>query len=482
MRFLESLSFNTKRILFLVFGLLAAIFIGYTAINFGVIVPVLIIMLSGFVLLQIMYFNNPRSTLYVLVAYCFTMGIYSREIGGLQYGLFIEVFIGFAYIVALIKAPVENWKNVQTDLFYLMLGWFLLSVLEVINPAGASVLGWLMEIRSAALYPILIIPVSYVLFTKNKDLNGFLKIIIIFSVLAALNGIKQLYIGPSPGEQRFLDEGGAATHILFGNLRVFSFYSDAGQFGASQASLCVVTLILALGPFKWWKKGLLFVAAALSFYGMLISGTRGALFALIAGVFLAILLSKKFKVMIIGGAVAIACLGVLKFTTIGNNSYQVYRLRSALDPQDASLNVRKNNQKILRDYMSSLPFGGGLGVIGAGGMMYNQDKFLSTIQPDSYWVKVWAMYGIVGFTIWFGIMMYILGKCCGIIWKLKEPGLRIKAIALTCGFAGILFCSYGNEVINTMPSSIIVYVAWVFVFISPKLEKEILERNKLTAD
>ncbi|RZL52600.1 MAG: O-antigen ligase domain-containing protein, partial [Pedobacter sp.] len=113
-------------------------------------------------------------------------------------------------------------------------------------------------------------------------------------------------------------------------------------------------------------------------------------------------------------------------------------------------------------------------------MIYNKTKFLSKIQPDSYWVKVWAMYGIVGFTIWICMMMYILGKCCGIVWRIKDEGLKVKAIALTSGFAGILICSYGNEVINTMPSLIVIYVSIVFVYIMPKLEQEIIDRDLKT--
>lgn len=455
-------------------GILAALFIGFSSFSQGIAFPVFIILLSGFILLQVIYFQNPKSTLYVLVSYCFLFPILAREIGGpLPYGTLIEAFIGFSFIVAMIRIPLDEWKVIQGDLFYVILIWFIISVLEIANPAGAAVMGWLQEIRSAALYPVLIIPITYLFFNTNKDLDTFLKLIIILSLLACINGIKQLYIGPSPGEQRFLDDGGAITHILFGRLRVFSFYSEAGQFGASQAQFCVICLVLALGPFKWWKKALLLVFAGMMFYGMLISGTRGALFALVVGAFVAIMLSKKIKVIIIGGAFAVCFLCFLKFTSIGSGNYQINRLRTAVDPQDPSLNVRINTQRMLTQYMSTRPFGGGLGVIGAWGEKYNQDKFLSTVPPDSYWVKIWAMYGIVGFTLWFGMMMFILGKCCGIVWKLEDPGLRIKAIALTAGYAGILFCSYGNEVINTMPSSIVVYVSWVFVFISPKLEEQI---------
>jgi len=474
MRFLTGLSFNAKRNLFLLVGVLAAIFIANLSYKFGPALPMLIILLAGFILLQIVYFTNPKSTLYVLICYCFLFPILAREtLVDFPLGTLIEAFLFFSFIVAMIKIPIDDWKVVQTDLFYILLAWFILSVIEIANPAGAAVLGWLQEIRSAALYPVMMVPLTYLLFNTNRDLNTFLKLTIALSLLACLNGIKQLHIGPSPGEQFFLDHGGSVTHVLFGKLRVFSFYSEAGQFGASMAHFCLMCLVLALGPFKWWKRVALLIASLLMFYGMLISGTRGALFALVVGAFFAIMLSKQYKVIIIGGALAVCFLCFLKFTTIGNGNYQIYRLRTAVDPQDASLNVRINTQKLLTEYMSTRPFGGGLGVIGAWGEKYNKDKYLSSVQPDSYWVKIWAMYGIVGFILWFGMMMYILGKCCGIVWNLKDPGLRIKAIALTGGFAGILFCSYGNEVINTMPSSIVCYMSWVFVFIAPKLEEQL---------
>ncbi|WP_165973231.1 O-antigen ligase [Pedobacter sp. ok626] len=385
-----------------------------------------------------------------------------------------------AFIAAIFQVAKTGWANANSDIFYLMLFWFFISVIEVINPEGASVIGWLKEIRSAALYPLLITTLSMVIFDEIKDLNNFILLVLIFSTLAALDGFKQQHIGLSKGDIEFLASGGANTHLLWGRLRVFSFYSEAAQFGASQAHIGLMALILALGPIQKKYKVMLLVASALMFYGMLISGTRGALFALIPGAFTAIILSKKFKILIIGGVLGICFICFLKFTYIGNGSYEIYRLRSALNPDDPSLNVRINSQRILREYMSDRPFGGGLGVTGANGMLYNQDKFLSKVQPDSYWVKIWAMYGIVGFTLWLGIMMYILGKCCGITWRIRDEGLKIKAIALTSGFAGILICSYGNEVINTMPSSIIIYMSWAFIYKMPKFDQELTDAKLLT--
>lgn len=416
--------------------------------------------------------------IFFLIAYCFLFSVLAREIGRFPYGTLIEGIILVTWLVVLIRTPGEYWKDLNSVLFYLLLFWFLISLAEVVNP-GSKFMAWLQEVRSAALYPFLMVPLGFLILRENKHLDIFLILIIALSSIGAINGIKQLYIGPSRGEQEFLNAGGAITHILWGRLRVFSFYSDAGQFGASQAHIGLISLILAFGPFKMWKRALLFACALLILYGMLISGTRGALFALIVGAFVAIFLSKKFKVLVIGGVFAVGFLCFLKFTHIGDGNYQIYRLRTAVNPEDASLNVRFNTQRNLREYMSSRPFGGGLGVIGAFGVQYNKDQYLSTVQPDSYFVKIWAMYGIVGLTIWLCIMVFILGRCCGIVWKIEDESLKIKAIALTSGFAGILFCSYGNEVINTMPSSIVVYLSWVLVFIAPRLQTQ--EKSKLLA-
>lgn len=78
------------------------------------------------------------------------------------------------------------------------------------------------------------------------------------------------------------------------------------------------------------------------------------------------------------------------------------------------------------------------------------------------------MYGIIGFILWFGIMMFIIAKGSGIAWYTRDPVLRNQVIALCAGSFGSLFASYGNEVMNALPSSVIVFISWTLVFISRK--------------
>jgi O-Antigen ligase. len=400
------------------------------------------------------------------------MPVLSREIyDAIPYGIGIEVLSLLTWLSVWYNAKKIDFKSLNNDFVILTLVWFIISFLELVNPAGASPRGWLQEIRGTALYPLLIAPLGVILINTKKRLNISLVLLLFFSFLATLNGIKQVKIGPSPGEQAFLNNGGSVTHIVNGQLRAFSYYSNAAQFGPSQAQISIIALVLGIGLKGWFKKIILFLVAILSFYGMLISGTRGAFFVLAVGIFVAIVLSKNIRTIIWGGSISLFLFFILKFTYIGNNNYNIYRLRTAVDPQDASFNVRMINQQKLRDYLATRPFGGGLGVIGFFGHQYNEDKFLSTIEPDSYWVKVWAMYGIVGFIVFFSMWMFVLGKSSAMVWKIEDKNLRVKLISLLAGAAGIFVCSYGNEVMNGMPSLILFQLSIAIVYAMSKQYK-----------
>ena len=470
-------AFTTRtRLPVLLLALLLAVGLGWAISEGGMAVPGLLMAGAVGLPLLIVMGKEPRVGIIVLIAYCFLLFFISRIVGAdIPFGLGVDALLVLTWVLVLFQYQRFEWSYLRSDLVVLALLWFAVNVLEIVNP-GASFQGWYQEMRSTTLYWVLLVPLALLIFNQKRDLDLFLVLIIGLSVFGALNGLKQLFIGLSAGEQEFL-AANTKTHLLWGKLRVFSFYSDAGQFGAAQAHLVLIAGILALGPFKPWKRLLLAVAAGLLLVGMFISGTRGALFALGAGIGVALLISKNFKAFAVGSVFALAAFGVLKYTHIGDTNYNIYRMRTALDPADASFNVRLTNQLKLADYLSSRPFGGGVGTIGNAGIHYNPGTVLASIPPDSYWVKVWAMYGVVGLTIWLGVMLYTLGKCGGIIWHIRDPGLRTKLIALTAGFAGSLFSSYGNEVINFMPSALIVYLSWVFIFLGPRLDKSLATSN-----
>ena len=461
---------NWKKYAGLLLGILVATILGWLiAGNNGMTTGLLLIILPFAIGILALIFLKPRAGFLIFIVYCFLMATLVRHIPGPQFGLGFDALLVLTWLgIIFHRGNKFRFRHLNNDLMWLSLAWLVLTVLQIANPERPSILGWIYEARSATFYWILTVSLSLLILNKKSDIDLFFKIIIFFAFIAVFYGIKQLYIGVDAAENAWLEAGAKKTHVLFGKLRVFSFYSDSAQFGASEAHVSIMCIILAAGPHSVKRKLLYAFAGLVIFYGMLISGTRGALFGLVGGGFTFLILSKQVRILIIGGIIGLGFLGMLKFTHIGSGNDQITRLRTSLDPNDASFQVRLHNQATLRDFLSNKPFGAGVGTLGTWGVKYNADKFISTIPPDSLYVKIWAMYGIVGFIIWFGIMLYILGKSAGIIWNTRDPVLKNKLSALCGGAAGVLLASYGNEVLNSMPTSTIVYVSWAFIWLSPR--------------
>lgn len=348
--------------------------------------------------------------------------------------------------------------------------WMAYNVAEIFNPEARSVTAWVYAVRGTALYMFLTVPLTLLYANTEKDLNRMIKIIFTLSILASFWGLRQYYIGLDFAENRWLDAGSRSTHVLFGNLRVFSFFSDAGQFGAGIAHSAMIALVLALGPFRV-KQRLIFASCALLFfYLMIMSGTRGALMVPVAGSLAYLFASKNFKLMAIGlGALSLVFI-FLKFTSIGNENYQIRRLRSALDPNDASLNVRLENKAKFSAYLKNRPFGGGIGTSGFWGQRFSPGTFLAETPNDSWFIKIWAEMGIVGLYLHIGILAFIGLMGLLRIWQVKDPRLRQKLLALFSGYVGIAAASLGNPLLGQMPTGIILYMSWAYLYLAPKLE------------
>ncbi len=456
-----------------------AVYVGWLIAALGVTVAWLFMVMPFIIGYVVLVFLQPRVGLISFLVYCFLLPGLGRHFVGPQFGLLVDGLLILTWLAVIFhRGHKYRFRYLNNDLIWLGLIWFFITVLEIGNPARPSIVGWLQEMRSTTLYWILVVPLTMMVFNKKTDIVLFLDIIIILSLVGALYGMKQLYFGVDEAEHRWLEGGAKRTHILFGKLRVFSYYSEAAQFGASQAQLAVMCIILALGPHSKSRKLLYSIAGVFIFYGMLISGTRGALGGLIGGGFVFLVLSKQVKMLLLGGLVGLGFIVMLKYTMIGNDNSQIRRLRSGTNPNDASLQVRLINQRTLGNSLASKPFGTGVGTIGMWGVTYNKHINTSKIPPDSYYVKVWAMYGIIGFIIWFGIMLYILGKSAGMIWNVRDPALRNQLCAICAGFAGNLLCSYGNEVSNTMPSSAILYISWALLWMSTRWDTPLLKPSQ----
>jgi hypothetical protein len=427
-------------------------------------------------------FRYPIIGLYTAVALGFILLGLGRYVRGLQVGLGIDAILITTYLALYFSKFQEkvDWTAAKKGITYLSFVWFGYSVFQFVNPEARSVAAWFSG-RGIGLYMLMIVPLTLIFVNTDRKLNLFLYIWGVFSLLATTKGIMQHFMGPDPFEKIWLDEGNAKTHILFGQLRSFSFLSDAGQFGANQAYSAVVALIFSFVLKNPKAKYFFILVAIMGIYGMIISGTRGAISVPLTGFAMFFVLRKNIRVMIIGFFLLVAVFIFFKYTLIGQGNPQIRRMRTAFDPNDASLQVRLENQKRLKAYLATRPFGGGIGHGGVKAQHFLPNAFLSSIATDSWYVLIWVEQGIVGLLLHLFILFYTVGLASyRIMFCIRDPIVKMKMSALTSGMVGIMVASYGNAVLGQLPTSILFYVSMAIILNSETFDNE-AEKRKLKA-
>jgi hypothetical protein len=456
--------------LFLAVFIFAFIFASLGMMGIGLMTGIFFIILYAFFL-----FNRPIIGLYTAIGLSFILIGIGRYVKDLQVGLGMDGILILTYLALIMNKFKErvDWSPANKDITILSIIWFGYALFEIVNPEARSMPAWFSG-RGVFLYMFLMVPLTLLLINDNRKLDTFLYIWGAVSILATLKGIIQLKFGVDQWEQGWLNEGNYKTHILFGKLRVFSFMSDAGQFGGNQGYTGVVAIIYSMSQ-KGKSKVFFMIVGILALYGMIISGTRGAISVPLAGFMTFFVLRKNIRVLVFGVSLLLLVYIFFRFTLIGQGNDQIRRMRTAFDPNDASLQVRLDNQKILSRYLASRPFGGGVGHGGVKAQKYLPYAFLSQIATDSWYVLVWVETGIVGLLLHLFILFYTLGKASyKVMFRIRDPMIKLKMSALIAGMAGVMVASYGNAVLGGMPTAMLLYTSMAVmmnsdVFDSPDL-------------
>jgi len=420
-------------------------------------------------------FANPRfGFISVLYANYFALGL-SRYVPA-PTGLLVDALC-FLTLLSVIFSQFNHkveWKNAGKDFTVFALFWFLMTVLQLVNPETISREAWFYAMRGQALYIVLIVPLTYLVFNRPKDFDTFIMLCAWFTLLAVLKGVMQKHMGVDNWEKQWLNKpGNRSTHILFGQLRVFSFFSDAGTYGGTMGYFGVLFSILGIHEPSKRKKMFFYFVAMASLYAMMISGTRSAIAVPLVGFVIYTVLTKKVKIMIFVGGIIFIVFFILKFTTIGQGNYDIRRMRSAFGEENASLNVRLENRRLFGEYLKTRPFGGGVGSAGNWGMRFTPGTFLANTATDGWYIQLWAEQGIVGLSFYMIMIFYIVLKSSFLIFfRLKKPQNIYKAIAFTSGMYGLMVSSYSASSLGQMPNTIIVFVAATLISLMPKWEME----------
>jgi len=463
---LESIHINIRNIYAAVLLIILSVICGYAFTQGGMMLPAVVAALPFGVAFVALIINKPKKGIYTSLIFGFFVNGITRYVDG-PFGLFIDVILVITALGLVFRLNRDNESpGINNRLTLALLIWFAYTLLELVNPEALSFEAWFYAVRGVSLYFLCTVLLTLVLLHKEKDFDTFIMIWFCFSLLGTLWGMKQFFIGLDAAESRWLESGAKITHVLFGKLRIFSFYSDAGQFGAAQAHTAVTAFILALGKGNNGKRIFFLITALLSIYGMLISGTRGALFVVITGMAIYLLLSNNLKIILPGIIAGVLVFCMLKFTMIGQGNDQIRRMRTALDPNDASLQVRLDNQKKLSAYLESRPMGGGIGSGGSWGKRFSPGTFLAETELDSWYVKIWVEGGIIGILLYVLMIIFILADRFIFIFRLKDPPLRQKMAAVYAGVFGICFASYGNQIFGQLPTGNIMYISIAMLYLA----------------
>jgi hypothetical protein len=434
-------------------------------------------LIGGFILLVIppvlyyliISFRKPELILYSTIIVTFMVSMLNRYIPGIPFGLTVDALL-FLLVIVLIFHKRFNSQSYQRKnvLVWALMAWLIFSIAMLFNPQALSKAAWIYANRGLSFYPLLFVILTLHTFSKEKHLKYFLIIWAIFSVFGTLWGMKQLLIGVSHTEQQWLNNGAELTHILFGKLRVFSYFSDSAQFGANQAHTALVFGIIGLYKSGKTMSFLGLLVATLALYGMLISGTRGVLAVLAFGGLTYLIMTKNFRVVLLGLMVAAGCFIFLKYTSIGQSNYQINRVRTALDFDDPSFKVRQVRINTLSSYLANKPLGGGIGSAGYWGKRFSPGTFLAQIGTDGHYTRIWMETGKIGLYLYLSMLLVIIFYLGILLWKMKDGKLRQILLAFYCGFVGLCAASYTNGLITQFPTGALTFTSLGFIYLGAK--------------
>lgn len=415
---------------------------------------------------------KPQIGLWFALVFSFFVAGLTRYLA-VPWGLLLDIVLIVSMLAWLIQQLQQaKWALLKNDALLLCAFWFAFVVLELANPQSPGPVAWFYAMRALGFYTLIGFVLSFTYLRHPRYLDRFIELVFAISVLGALWGLRQKFIGTDAAENHWLFvDGHHDEHVLHGVLRAFSFYSDAGQFGAAQIMVTLMSGILLLGPFSLKRKAWYLLVLGFTALGFLYSGARGALAIPFAGGIIYMLLSKNFKILIAGILVLVVSFGVLKYTYIGQGFQPIARIRTALSADNPSLNARLNNQKTLGRYLANRPFGGGVGAAGYWGERFRPGSLLAVTPTDSYYVRVWAETGLIGLSLHLLLLGFFLGKGAFIAWRLKHPKLRTQVLAIMAAYGGVLLANYGNQVFLQFPTGIIMAIALPMVFLAPHFDR-----------
>lgn len=452
-----------------------------TLLSFNILLFVVIISLPFICIGGILIVKYPQSMLFLIftVNY-FILGI-TRYMPIEGISIIMDTLYVISFIIIFVHSALYHnieWKRSFHILSILSFIWAIYCILEILNPSAVFE-GWILS-RSLIINGLIITIITSLLCTKYKILKTILFIFSLFTALAIIKTFIQKFVGFDSYETRWLNNGGATTHIIYSGIRYFSFFTDASNMGSNMGGAGLIFGITAIYTRNKAFKSYYIVISICALYAMILSGTRGAMIVPLSGLALYTVVSKQTRAILLG-SISLALIYIFfAYTMIGQGNPSIRRMRTAFKPnQDASYIVRKENQKRLKEYLKHKPFGEGLGLSGDGLGVKVSKRFTTSIPTDSWYVKLWVETGIVGLTIYMGMVLITIARGAWILmFNIRDSELKGILTSWLCAIFGMFLSAYGNSFWGQFPTMVIAFMGMSFILNGEYFDKEI--NNKIT--
>ncbi|CDT27814.1 conserved membrane hypothetical protein [Sphingobacterium sp. PM2-P1-29] len=466
-------SLITERHVLLLILLLGGLAGAYVFIYAGTAAGVFFYLLPLILLFIIICLSSPIICFFLLyIASYLVMGIGRYIILPVPAGVILDILILFNFLCLCLHYIRGNpiGKPYFNPFLIISMIWMIFCLLEIINPMSTFA-NWITTVRNIGIHIVLLQVFVFLNMDNLEKMRLFFGLWGTLIILGSLKAIGQKYIGLDPFESAWLYTYGAHTHVIYSGIRYFSFFTDAANFGCHMGLGIVVFTILSFYEKIANKRIFYIIVALIAFYGLIISGTRAAIAVPFVGFAFFIILVKEWKWIVMGVAFLALAFSFFNLTTIGNSNADVRRMRTAFSfTQDASFNVRLENQKKMRSFMSDHPFGIGLGA----SKHANEGDLIHGIATDSSFVFIWVETGIVGLILYVLLCLTILGfGTYYVLVVLKDNRIKSIVAASTAGLAGIMVAGYANEVLHQMPTGQTVYILMGIIMLSPVIDKKL---------
>ena len=391
-----------------------------------------------------------------------------------MYNELLELLLIGIALIDLRQTP--HFGRLWNLMFLMLLVWFGFCTLEVFNDTcglGIDVGGWYTGARMMA---IQLLYTSIVFTLYISDPGKLLKYLRIWAILCLFSYFwtwKQQNFGFTPAESLWLETKGRTTHVINGGtlIRYWSTFNDAACYGCHAAASAITFFIIAITSKIKRDRIFFLITALLVTKGMFASGTRTAMFCMIGGFLVFLVLSRSVKILIPSAIIGGLLFSLLVFTNIGQGNQQIRRMRSAFDKNDASADVRDINQAAIKKYIADAPWGLGLAVSYDNVPANNKYNKLSKIPPDSEYVFIWVHTGVIGITTFLILTaIMFIGACWVTMFKIKNQSLMGIGAGLCSAFAAIQLGGYANQVLMQFPNCLTFYGGLAIVYFLPYIE------------